>query len=273
MVTEKSSGIETRSAITQEIARRDRLELSRQKGVIEGKIMEGTTLPPGVSIEELEEVLKGSNHPLLRGKVLVGGKVLPADSAEAILHRENAIVEEGETALDRVGGKDANIPMSSTSASICAALEDMTAQAAALNDSIEANSAVSAAAGLARRGKASAGGIAESKGTDAPPGTAAADAPPTAAAAADDGWVCRSAVIEGNMAPSVGNCKVSEEQALREAEYAATCKRLLSDDEHLCPICANPSPPYDTLIAARCAFSDRNLHSRMPLDPTHVRLK
>jgi hypothetical protein len=24
---------------------------------------------------------------------------------------------------------------------------------------------------------------------------------------------------------------------------------------------------------ARCAFSDRNLHSRMPLDPTHVRLK
>jgi hypothetical protein len=23
----------------------------------------------------------------------------------------------------------------------------------------------------------------------------------------------------------------------------------------------------------RCAFSDRNLHSRMPLDPTHVRLK
>jgi dynein heavy chain len=24
---------------------------------------------------------------------------------------------------------------------------------------------------------------------------------------------------------------------------------------------------------ARCAFSDRNLHSRMPSDPTHVRLK
>jgi hypothetical protein len=24
---------------------------------------------------------------------------------------------------------------------------------------------------------------------------------------------------------------------------------------------------------ARCAFSDRNLHSRMPLDPTHVRFK
>jgi hypothetical protein len=23
----------------------------------------------------------------------------------------------------------------------------------------------------------------------------------------------------------------------------------------------------------RCAFSDRNLHSRMPLDPTHARLK
>jgi hypothetical protein len=27
------------------------------------------------------------------------------------------------------------------------------------------------------------------------------------------------------------------------------------------------------LQPARCAFSDRNLHSRMPLDPTHVRLK
>jgi hypothetical protein len=26
-------------------------------------------------------------------------------------------------------------------------------------------------------------------------------------------------------------------------------------------------------VLARCAFSDRNLHSRMPLDPTHVRLK
>jgi hypothetical protein len=26
-------------------------------------------------------------------------------------------------------------------------------------------------------------------------------------------------------------------------------------------------------IMARCAFSDGNLHSRMPLDPTHVRLK
>jgi hypothetical protein len=24
---------------------------------------------------------------------------------------------------------------------------------------------------------------------------------------------------------------------------------------------------------ARCAFSDRNLHSRMPLDPMHVRFK
>jgi hypothetical protein len=26
-------------------------------------------------------------------------------------------------------------------------------------------------------------------------------------------------------------------------------------------------------LSARCAFSDRNSHSRMPLDPTHVRLK
>jgi insulysin len=26
-------------------------------------------------------------------------------------------------------------------------------------------------------------------------------------------------------------------------------------------------------LTVRCAFSDRNLHSRMPLDPTHVRLK
>jgi hypothetical protein len=25
------------------------------------------------------------------------------------------------------------------------------------------------------------------------------------------------------------------------------------------------------LVEVRCAFSDRNLHSRMPLDPTHVR--
>jgi hypothetical protein len=33
--------------------------------------------------------------------------------------------------------------------------------------------------------------------------------------------------------------------------------------------------PYaaPTMWSARCAFSDRNLHSRMPLDPTHVRLK
>jgi acyl-CoA reductase-like NAD-dependent aldehyde dehydrogenase len=27
------------------------------------------------------------------------------------------------------------------------------------------------------------------------------------------------------------------------------------------------------IVYVRCAFSDRNLHSRMPLDPTHVRLK
>jgi hypothetical protein len=27
------------------------------------------------------------------------------------------------------------------------------------------------------------------------------------------------------------------------------------------------------LFKARCAFFGRNLHSRMPLDPTHVRLK
>jgi hypothetical protein len=27
------------------------------------------------------------------------------------------------------------------------------------------------------------------------------------------------------------------------------------------------------LIQVRCAFFGRNLHSRMPLDPTHVRLK
>jgi hypothetical protein len=29
----------------------------------------------------------------------------------------------------------------------------------------------------------------------------------------------------------------------------------------------------DLLEGVRCAFSDRNLQSRMPLDPTHVRLK
>jgi hypothetical protein len=34
-----------------------------------------------------------------------------------------------------------------------------------------------------------------------------------------------------------------------------------------------PSQPDSLLFEARCAFSDRNLHSRMPLDPTHVRLK
>jgi hypothetical protein len=28
-----------------------------------------------------------------------------------------------------------------------------------------------------------------------------------------------------------------------------------------------------TLNMVRCAFTDRNLHSRMPLDPTHVRFK
>jgi hypothetical protein len=30
---------------------------------------------------------------------------------------------------------------------------------------------------------------------------------------------------------------------------------------------------YGTLMWVRCTFFDRNLHSRMPLDPTHVRLK
>jgi hypothetical protein len=30
--------------------------------------------------------------------------------------------------------------------------------------------------------------------------------------------------------------------------------------------------PFDDGGPARCAFSDRNLHSMMPLDPTHVRL-
>jgi hypothetical protein len=28
---------------------------------------------------------------------------------------------------------------------------------------------------------------------------------------------------------------------------------------------------YDLIMGARCAFSDKQLHSRMPLDPTHVR--
>jgi hypothetical protein len=31
--------------------------------------------------------------------------------------------------------------------------------------------------------------------------------------------------------------------------------------------------PVNPHLYVRCAFSDRNLHSRMPLDPTHVRLK
>jgi hypothetical protein len=30
---------------------------------------------------------------------------------------------------------------------------------------------------------------------------------------------------------------------------------------------------FDAIAMVRCAFSGRNLHSRMPLDPTHVRLK
>jgi hypothetical protein len=38
---------------------------------------------------------------------------------------------------------------------------------------------------------------------------------------------------------------------------------------HRCPSLAS----LRGLSRARCAFSDRNLHSRMPLDPTHVRLK
>jgi hypothetical protein len=42
---------------------------------------------------------------------------------------------------------------------------------------------------------------------------------------------------------------------------------------------SNTSHPTSKMLienchqGARCAFFDRNLHSRMPLDPTHVRLK
>jgi hypothetical protein len=39
------------------------------------------------------------------------------------------------------------------------------------------------------------------------------------------------------------------------------------------PLAALPVHPLPQLKLARCAFSDRILHSRMPLDPTHVRLK
>jgi TPR repeat protein len=38
-------------------------------------------------------------------------------------------------------------------------------------------------------------------------------------------------------------------------------------------LAADDGYPYAQFRYARCAFSDRNLHSRMPLDPTHVRLK
>jgi hypothetical protein len=38
------------------------------------------------------------------------------------------------------------------------------------------------------------------------------------------------------------------------------------------PGICNSTSPY-SCGWVRCAFSDRNLHSRMPLDPTHVRLK
>jgi hypothetical protein len=33
------------------------------------------------------------------------------------------------------------------------------------------------------------------------------------------------------------------------------------------------SAPMAGILTARCAFSDRNLHSRLSLDPTHVHLK
>jgi hypothetical protein len=38
-------------------------------------------------------------------------------------------------------------------------------------------------------------------------------------------------------------------------------------------VASNTASPTMNGSIARCAFSDRNLHSRMPLDPKHVRLK
>jgi hypothetical protein len=54
--------------------------------------------------------------------------------------------------------------------------------------------------------------------------------------------------------PNLNKC------ALTAAAYANICNTLLSST-------------YQPTVAVRCAFSDRNLHSRMPLDPTHVCLK
>jgi hypothetical protein len=45
------------------------------------------------------------------------------------------------------------------------------------------------------------------------------------------------------------------------------CTRCCRSDQSIS--CLRPTYAY----TVRCAFSDRILHSRMPLDPTHVRLK
>jgi hypothetical protein len=49
------------------------------------------------------------------------------------------------------------------------------------------------------------------------------------------------------------------------ASYCYHCK--------LRPITNTEGQWNDVPACVRCPFSDRNLHSRMPLDPTHVRLK
>jgi hypothetical protein len=51
------------------------------------------------------------------------------------------------------------------------------------------------------------------------------------------------------------------------SDTAATANQL----KLIATTAAKPAASFTADV--RCAFSDRNLHSRMPLDPTHVRLK
>jgi hypothetical protein len=80
----------------------------------------------------------------------------------------------------------------------------------------------------------------------------------------------------------VHNCEITDPTAVQAIydrtwcnEHAPTLRRLAASDRSLTEVRWANRALGDTvaLRLARCAFSGRILHSRVPLDPTHVSLK
>ena len=82
------------------------------------------------------------------------------------------------------------------------------------------------------------------------------------------GWRCVFRSTTEGMLENLVNLEISHNRIIRLPGTVQHLRRVQRVDLRFNAL---QTPP--PLAGVRCAFSDRNLHSRMSLDPTHVRLK